>query len=141
MPGGALAVGRDPALHGAHEDPYVALRDAFRAARRALMDWARVHRHKVKRHEGPEVGRVKRLFGDYGFLETRDGREIYFHANSVRDAFDRLARGDTVQFVEEAGDRGPQASVVESRHAAKRSIRSRQVVPVRRGARARPRAS
>ncbi len=31
----------------AHEDPYVALRDAFRAARRKLQDHEREHRHSV----------------------------------------------------------------------------------------------
>jgi len=34
----------------AHEDIYVALRDAFRAARRKLEDYERRHRHDVKRH-------------------------------------------------------------------------------------------
>lgn len=38
-----------PADH-AHEDPYVALRDAFRAARRNLEDYERKHRGDVKRH-------------------------------------------------------------------------------------------
>lgn len=33
-----------------HEDPYVALRDAFRAARRKIEDYERKHRHDVKSH-------------------------------------------------------------------------------------------
>ena len=40
-----------PADH-AHEDPYVALRDAFRAARRQLEDYERKRRHAVKTHAG-----------------------------------------------------------------------------------------
>lgn len=35
-----------------HEDPYVALRDAFRAARRRLQDYERRRYGKVKHHEG-----------------------------------------------------------------------------------------
>jgi cold shock CspA family protein len=47
----------------------------------------------------------------YGFLETPDGREIYFHRHSVlHPGFDRLAIG-RVLFVEEPGE-GPQASTV-----------------------------
>jgi ribosome-associated translation inhibitor RaiA len=38
-----------PADH-AHEDPYVALRDAFRAARRKVEDYERKHRRDVKSH-------------------------------------------------------------------------------------------
>ena len=38
-----------PADH-AHEDPYVALRDAFHAARRRLEDYERKHRLDVKSH-------------------------------------------------------------------------------------------
>jgi cold shock CspA family protein len=48
-----------------------------------------------------------------GFLESDDGREIYFHRNSVLDgAFPRLEIGAQVSFAEEAGDKGPQASTV-----------------------------
>jgi hypothetical protein len=50
VPGAEIVVGRDPPLHHAHRDPYVALRDAFRAARRQLEDQVRVRRHQVKRH-------------------------------------------------------------------------------------------
>jgi cold shock CspA family protein len=40
--------------------------------------------------------------------------EIYFHRNSVLDAdFDKLKIGTEVRFVEEAGDKGPQASTVK----------------------------
>ena len=45
VPGGEVAVNR---YH--HEDVYVALRDAFDAARRKLEDFAREQRGDVKRH-------------------------------------------------------------------------------------------
>ena len=48
-----------------------------------------------------------------GFLESADGREIYFHRNSVLDdAFTQLAPGARVTFREEVGDKGPRASTV-----------------------------
>jgi cold shock CspA family protein len=49
----------------------------------------------------------------YGFIETADGREIYFHRNSIlNDDFGRLRIGAAVRFAEESGDRDPQASSV-----------------------------
>jgi cold shock CspA family protein len=49
----------------------------------------------------------------YGFLTSDDGREIYFHKNSVLGrAFPPLHVGTAVRFVEEAGEKGPQASTV-----------------------------
>ena len=50
---------------------------------------------------------------DHGFLESSDGREIYFHRNSVvADGFEALAVGDLIRYVEEDDDLGPQASIV-----------------------------
>jgi len=45
--GGEISVERTHPGDPAHEDPYVALRDAFRAARRQLQDYERLHRHSV----------------------------------------------------------------------------------------------
>ncbi len=51
--------------------------------------------------------------GEFGFLETADGREIYFHRNSVLNGgFARLAVGSRVTFAEELGEKGAQASTV-----------------------------
>ncbi|MBI2902200.1 MAG: cold shock domain-containing protein [Candidatus Methylomirabilis oxyfera] len=66
-------------------------------------------------HEASPRARVGKLFSEegYGFLETPDGREIYFHRNSVKDSgFDRLEIGTAVRFAEELGEQGPQASAV-----------------------------
>lgn len=115
VPGGELIVNRAPDEHHAHEDVYVAIRDAFNAARRQLEDYQRKRRGKVKAHEPPPHGRIAALYPemDYGTLQTPDGREIYFHRNSVVDAdFDRLEEGMEVRFSEEAGEEGPQASTV-----------------------------
>lgn len=115
VPDEELVVSRSPGEHHAHEDVYVAIRDAFDGMRRQLEDYARRRRGKVKRHVEPPLGWISRLFpGEgYGNIETPDGRLIYFHQNSVIDAdFSKLETGCEVRFVEEAGDSGPQASTV-----------------------------
>lgn len=117
VPGGELVVSRSPPEHASHADVYVAVRDAFRAARRELLDHARLIRGDVKAHVPPSTGEVVRLFdeprGRFGFLSTDDGREIYFHEHALLDDWRDVAVGDRVRFVEEAGDKGPQASTVE----------------------------
>jgi len=110
-----LIESHEPSKHGAHEDLYVAIRDSFNAAARKLQDHARRKRGKVKLHEPAAVARVIRLFPieDYGFLQTPDGRELYFHKNTVlAHGFDRLEVGTEVSFAEESGEKGPQASTV-----------------------------
>lgn len=113
VPGGELVVRRRP-----HEDLRTAVQIAFNAARRRLQDYARRRRGAVKAHEPQPTARVAEYYplGGYGFLETVDGRKIYFDAHSVVDGgFDRLDVGTEVRFTEEAGDKGPQASTVVPR--------------------------
>ena len=115
VPGGELVIKRDPKDHHAHEDPYVAVRDAFKAARRKLQDFARKQRGDIKSHEMPPHGIVREIVPmlDCGRILSADGREIYFHRNSVVDGdFDLLEEGDQVWYAEEAGEEGPQASSV-----------------------------
>lgn len=99
-----------------HADVNFALNDAFKRARRQLQDRVRKIQGKVKHHEGPPLARVKEIdpSGEYGFLEGDDGREIYFHKNSVVGAsIDDLEVGARVSFAEGCGDKGPQASTVK----------------------------
>ena len=113
VPEGELVASRDPAEHHAHEDVYVAIRDAFNSVRRQLEDYIRRRRGQVKVHEPPPHGRIAELYPDYGKIEAPDGRLVYFHKNSVVDAdFDRLEIGAEVRFAEEPGELGPQASTV-----------------------------
>jgi len=114
-PGSELVVNRESELHHSYEDAYVAIRDAFDAIRRQLEDLARRQRGKVKSHETPPHGRIIQLVPeeDFGRIETPDGREIYFHRNSLVNAdFDDLEVGAEVRFAEESGELGPQASSV-----------------------------
>ncbi len=117
VPGDEIVVGRDPEAHHAHEDVYVAIRDAFDATRRLLEDYVRQGRGDVKLHAVPDHGRIARLLPDRdcGFIASADGDEIYFHRNSVTNgAFDKLAIGDEVRFVAQPSEsaEGPQASTV-----------------------------
>ncbi len=115
VPGDELVVSREPADHHAHEDVYVAVRDAFDAMRRQLQDFARRQRGDVKEHEPPPHGRIREIapLADYGVIETSDGREIPFTRNSVVNYdFDKLEVGDSVRFVEVESDEGPAASTV-----------------------------
>jgi ribosomal subunit interface protein len=110
VPRKELAVTREE-----NEDVYVAIRDAFDAACRRLEEHGRRERGDTKIHEGPQGGRIIRLFPAelYGFIETPDEREIYFHGNSVLNGdFVRLKVGTEVAFVEEQGTDGPQAARV-----------------------------
>jgi cold shock CspA family protein/ribosome-associated translation inhibitor RaiA len=115
LPDEEIAIRRAHPVDHAHEDPYVALRDAFRAARRKLEDYQRIRRQDVKSRTEPAQGRVCELDPERGFgrIETDDGRLVYFHRNSVVGSrFQDLRQGTKVRFAEEAGDLGPQASTV-----------------------------
>ncbi|MEW6109727.1 MAG: HPF/RaiA family ribosome-associated protein [Nitrospirota bacterium] len=110
VPGRELIIKREPS-----KDLDVAIRDAFDAARRKLEDFSGRQRQDVKYHDETPHARISALFPDrgYGFLLTQDGREIYFHRNSVINCdFNRLKIGEEVRFVEEEGEKGPQASTV-----------------------------
>lgn len=123
VPGGELVVNREPDKRASHKDIYVAIRDAFGAARRKLQDYARRRRGVVKVHQATRHARVSKLFPEeeFGFLETPDGREIYFHRNSVLEpGFGHIEVGAEVYFAEEEGEKGPQASTVKL--VGKRSV-------------------
>jgi len=110
VPGTELVVKRE-----LDKDLYVAVRDAFRDARRKLEDFVREQRGDVKCHEEAPHAVISNLFADkgYGFLTTPDGLDVYFHANSViNEDFGKLKVGMKVRFVKKTGDKGPQASTV-----------------------------
>ena len=118
----AMPQGRDVVVNTAHGDrpetehPKVAIAEAFAAARRRLEDAVREMRGDVKTHVPQDRGKVARFLAgdDCGFIETADGREIYFHRNSVLNGdFHDLTVGSRVTFAEEPGEKGPQASTVK----------------------------
>ena len=68
-----------------YSDLNFSINDTFKRARRQLQDQIRKLQGQVKHHEGAPVGTVVELdpLGEFGLIETEDGREIYFHRNSV----------------------------------------------------------
>lgn len=115
VPGNELVVRREPRAQGPRQDVYSSVDEAFDIARRRLKEFARKQRGDVKSHDLPPHARVIKIFGDegYGFLETEDGREIYFHENAVHQGdFDDLDVGTEVRYHEAQGEKGPQASTV-----------------------------
>ncbi len=114
--GREVNVERTPPADERHADLTFAIDDAFKHARRQLQDQVRRAQGQVKHHEGPPAGTVARLdpSGEFGFIETGDGQEVYFHRNSVLgDGFSRLRVGSRVTYAEEPGDNGPQATTVK----------------------------
>jgi len=61
-----------------HADVRFALNDAFKHARRQLQDRVRRVQGQVKHHEAAAIVRVDPA-GEFGFLESGDGQEIYFN--------------------------------------------------------------
>jgi ribosome-associated translation inhibitor RaiA len=113
VPGAELAVARQHAIEDT--DVYAAIDRAFEEAERMIRD----HRDKMRIRrvsDGTPHGIVVKLFRDrgYGFLQSIDGREIYFHSHSVLNGrWPQLEVGCKVRYAEEDGDKGPQASTVE----------------------------
>jgi len=133
VPGGApLVVSHEPSLHASMKDaedeehhketevesvhryPPVAVHEAFDAMRRRLEDFAREQRGTVKAHEAPAHGEVVEIskMDEYGFIQADEQRVYFTRASVLDDAFDELTVGTPVAFVEEKGEKGPQASTV-----------------------------
>lgn len=99
----------------ANPDIHVSLREAFDAAERQLKDWKEQIRGFVKPHEPMVHGQVSEVdpAGEFGFILTNEGTQLYFHRNSViGGGFEQLRRGAKVHYVAADGDTGPTASKV-----------------------------
>jgi cold shock CspA family protein len=116
-PGHDLVVRRESTGGYLHEKLPVVLSGAFDAASRQLKKLVEKQQGQVKTHpEQENVAFVVYLNADegYGFIKTLEGRELYFHRNSVlKDDFDRLEIGTGVRFVADKGEEGPKASTVQ----------------------------
>lgn len=110
IPGKVLVVN-----HQSHrnEDLYVAIRDSFNAMKRQLEDFIQKQRGEKKNHTRQQTGKIVRLFPDYGFIETAEGNEYYFHEDSLLlTQFSKLDIGVTVRFIENITGEGLQAHQV-----------------------------
>ncbi len=115
-PGHELIVKREAGEGDMHDSLATVIRQAFDAARRKVQDQVEKQHKEVKQHPDQEVQAfVSKIFPQegYGFLKSREGRDVYFHKNSVlNDDFERLNIGTGVRYVEEEGEKGLQASTV-----------------------------
>lgn len=116
VPRGQLVVSRDPGDLEGHTNLETAINDAFGSMRRQLDEHAEKMRSgRRNRGEPPKFGKVARRVPEegYGFIRTPDGRDVYFHEDTLEGAdLDDLHVQTPVRFVEEEGDKGPQARVV-----------------------------
>jgi len=115
-PGHEITADKNPSEPKQYVPLDTVIRDTFEAARRQLIELVDRQQGRTKVHPEQSVaGIITKLMPaeDYGFLKSLDGREIYFHRNSlIQDDFDRLTVGTGVQFFVSAGNNGPQASTV-----------------------------
>lgn len=113
-----LVASEEPAVVDRQSQLQPVILNAFKAMERQLKEAVARRREEDAQIPGPEENRglVVRLFSQegYGFLRTPEGREFYFHRNSVlHHDFERLALGTEVRFEAEMGEMGPQASTVQ----------------------------
>lgn len=94
----------------------MAVEDAFDAMRQVAIGYRdRLHRDMRPKHHALR-GEISALSPgtDSGRIATADGREVYFHRNSLKHGvYDRLETGTAVSFEEEMGEEGPQAVFVK----------------------------
>lgn len=115
VPGANLIVNRELEKDRSHEDIYIVIADAFQAVTRQLEDYVRRKRQYVKERHALPHAFVSQLSpdGEFGFIQTSDGRELYFHQNAVLDGkIENLRVGTEVRFAEEVGEKGPQVSTL-----------------------------
>jgi CspA family cold shock protein len=75
-----------------------------------------------KKEVNVTTGTVKKVISDrgFGFISAEDGKEYFFHRNSLQASldFDRLGGGEKVDFEIEASPKGPRATAVRASEAA-----------------------
>jgi ribosomal subunit interface protein len=110
VPGNVLTVTRQGEL------VHPLIIEAFDVLDRRLQETSDTKQQKVKNHAETSVsGKILRIFPneDYGFIETSDSAEVYFHAHAVKKGkFDNLQVGQKVKLAWEEGLKGPQATWV-----------------------------
>lgn len=109
-----IVVSEDSGAHARDDDLHHVVSTAFDTAERRLRKEVEQERGLRKAHPADEVNAfVYKRFDDHGFLRALDGRQVYFHRNSVvGGSFEDPEVGQGVHYAEEQGEEGPQASTV-----------------------------
>lgn len=130
-----IVVNHETGLKEAADDLTTGMKNAFKIAQRRLKNLVEKQLGVTKKHPEQETtALVRKIFREegYGFLQSIDGDEIYFHRNSViNDDFDQLEVGTGVHYLAELGEDGLQAStvqVIDSSGAGRRRQEREEVV-------------
>lgn len=137
IPGKTVVVEEKPLAGGEPRALDQTIKDAFKVGRKLLQKEKDRQRGAVKTHDLPPHGRVVRLLTDatgvrYGFLESREGRQIYFQESAlVGIRYDDLSVGTEVRYAAAEGREGPQASTVAPLDPRKISRGGERSIPLR----------
>ena len=116
--GAVLNSGYEPRAHDRDKDLNAVIRDAFDAIGRQLEHHAGMEVHRAKAHRTrarTPHGRIVEIYPDtgHGRIATDDGRQVYFHRDSVVGIdFTKLEIGAEVRFAEEISAEGARAGAV-----------------------------
>lgn len=117
VPGHEVVVSKEQGQNEKSDQIPSVIREAFEAAKKQLRKLIRVQRNEIKVHPEQQTGGIISklfLFEGYGFIRTINGRDVYFHKNSlINKNFEELKEGDGARFFEEDGEKGPQASTIQ----------------------------
>ena len=110
-----LIADEKPGKHDMHEPLVKVVGDAFRNMERQLKELTAKQHHKVKHHEDGPHAMVSKIFAadGYGFITDMQGRDVYFHRDSLKNGdFDHLKVGTEVRFDEVSNESGAHATSV-----------------------------
>ncbi len=103
--------------HNENADLFASFQKAYDQMVVQLETYQQKRHQQVKAHPTLIFGTVVRIFEHFGFIESLEGVEYYFHADHLSTKkFKQLKPGTKVHFVEAYGHEGPQAHHVSVRH-------------------------
>ena len=114
-PGHELISDEKAVKHDMHEPLTKVINDAFRHMERQLKDLVDRQQKRVKTHHEQPHALITKLFpaDGYGFITDLQGRDVYFHRDSlVNGDFDHLKVGTEVRYEEAQSDKGAHATTV-----------------------------